>query len=207
MASTSTVVLEVAVEKAPELVSALSKRDYINVVNLDRAEKKRRKVCPCCGHKFPREVVYMVTCEIVEALLSVVYKMKVSKSVVLVNKDNSIDLLPEYERSRCVEMPDRVAQRAMALGLLQPFQDGSRLTHFVTGTGIAFLVNKEPLSPSTLVVSHGEIVEQSGSMMIEDVKFKDRIRHDKFLREARRVIAELPKAVMEFVEKGQMSLV
>lgn len=206
MAAT-TVVLEVSSDKATELVSALSKRDYINIVKLDRAEKKKRKLCPCCGAKFPRELVYTVTSEICEALLSVIHKMRVSKSVVLVNKSNPIGQLPEYERARCVEMPDRVIERAMALGLLQEFQDGSRLTHFVSEIGLLFLVNEESLSPSQLILLRGEVVESSGSIEFEDVKFKDRIRHDEYLRNAKRAVAELPKAVVEFVKNGQMSLV
>jgi hypothetical protein len=201
------VVLEVDADKADELVSALSKRDYISVVDLDRDEKKKRKLCPCCGHKFAREVICTVNQEILETLLPVIYKMKVSKSVILVNKDNPIARLPEYERPRCVEMSGRLIEKATTLRMLQAFKDGSRLTYFVTGPALAFLANREPLSPSTVVVVHGEVVERSGTTMIEDVKFKDRVRHDSLIYEARRAVAELPKAVVEFVEKGQMSLV
>ena len=69
------------------------------------------------------------------------------------------------------------------------------------------MVNREPLSPSVVILSQGEVVEKTGTMMVEDVKFKDRVRHDQFLTEARRAIADLPGDVVVFVEKGQMSLV
>jgi hypothetical protein len=42
--------------------------------------------------------------------------------------------------------------------------------------------------------------------MIDEVKFKDRIRHDKCVIAAKKVVAELPQTVVEFVENGQISL-
>lgn len=202
----TTVVLEVDAEKASELVSALSKRDYIRVLDLSRDGKKHLKVCPCCGHNFPRETTHTITFEIVEALVRVVAAMKVSKSVILVNKNNPISRLPEYERPRCVEMSHRLIERAIELGLLQEFKEGSRQTYFATEAALRFLGGKEPLSPSTVVVCQGNILERSGSSMVDEVKFKDRIRHDRCILAAKKAVAELPKAVVDFVENGQISL-
>ena len=90
---------------------------------------------------------------------------------------------------------------------MKQFQDGSRLTYFVTSSAIEFLGGKISLSPSEAIVCGGDIIDRFGETMLDDVKFKDRVRKDRLQKDARKAIAGLTKAVLEFVEKGQMSLV
>lgn len=201
-----TLVLEVQAERALDLVEAFRKRDYINIVELDRAERKRRSRCPACGGKFPREVTYGVTEEVAECLLRVVQKMETARTVILLNRNVDNTRFPDYELPRCVPFDHNALRRAEALGLISTFMDGERLTHFATAKTLALLGGKEPLSPSEVVLSGGEVIEERGSIYLGDVKFRDRARKDSFLREAQDAVNALPKKVVDFVCSGQMTL-
>jgi len=209
MAPLRTVILEVDDAKADSLVEALGKRDYIRVVVPTRAEKKARKTCPWCDHKFPREVTYVVTEEVATNLLRVVEKMESIKSLILVTPKDSISLsqLPDYEKSRALKFDHNVLKRAELLGLLAPFVDGSRKTYFATAKALALFAGKEPVSPAYVVICGGEVVETGGEMVLDDVKFKDVVRKDKFKGVAKKAAARLSKDVVDFIRNGQMSLV
>lgn len=200
-----TLVLTVDSERADELIIALRKRDYISVVELTRDERKSRRDCPACKQKLTRERIYTVDEAMCRAMLSVVIMMKTAKSVILVNDRSPKDRQPPVEQTRCVEMRPVLIERAEILGLIAPFQDGSRHTHFITQRGLEFFLAKDELAP--VVVLGGKVIATMDPIKLEEVKFKDRIRRDIFIKEIRRAIRELPSAVIEFVQRGQMSLI
>lgn len=203
--STKTVILEVEESKAQSLVDALGKRDYISVVSMDRDGRKRFRDCPCCGKRLSKEVSFTVNEKLLQAMLGVVQRMSVAKSVILVNKDNPIELMPEVEKKRCVEFDAKLLGRAETLGLLTPFVDGARKTHFTKA--LDFLVGAESHEPSTMVTLDGEVLETSGAIAFDEVKFKDDSSRDRLKKEFRRAVDAIPSSTITFVEKGQMSLV
>jgi hypothetical protein len=97
--------------------------------------------------------------------------------------------------------------RAEALGLLKSFQDGSRLSYFITAAGLAFMSGEAPAKPCTMVTLDGEIIEVSGELAIENVKFKEQIKGDTARRLAAKAVKALPDSVTNFVTNGQMSLI
>ena len=199
------ILLEVDAHRALDLVAALRQRDYINIIDLSREERKARKNCPACGHKFPREVTYRVTDEMVEALVRVVSKMRVAKSVVLINKATSRASLPPHEVKRATSFNDTLLKKAEVLGLIKAFQDGGRLTYFATAQTLALFSGK-PINPSIAVIAGGEVIERSGELLLDEFKFKDRVTGDKLVRAARDAAAALSQSTVEFVMSGQMSL-
>ena len=207
MAELRTVVISIHADRADELVAALSLRDYISIVELTRDERKNRHQCPACGQKLVRERTHTVDENLAEALLRMVKMMETAKSVILTNDRNPKEKQPPAEQLRCVEMRPTHIEKAERLGLIQSFEDGSRKTHFMTERGLGFISGKEELDPASVVVLNGKVIATSGILKAEEIRFKDRIRRDIFLKEARRAVRDLPSSVVDFVQRGQMSLI
>jgi hypothetical protein len=205
--SSRILILNVDNDNYDSLVEALLKRHYISVVPIDREGRKRLSVCPVCNHKLKKEASFTIDEHIVDAMIKIVEKMRYTKTVLLVNKENPQAGYSTVEHERCVEVDPVVIYRAETLGLLKPFLDGSRKTHYVTTAGLEFLSGEKPASPCTMFVLDGEVVETSGQLVIEDVKFKDAHRGGSVARDAARVVKALPESVMSFVINGQMSLI
>jgi len=205
----TTVVLEVESDKAAGLVAALRARPYIKIVDLTHEERRQRKSCPCCDQKFPREITYGITGDVLEGLLAMLGGMQHSKSVIVINKTTGLDRsnLPPYELRRTVDFENNAFKRALSLGMVESFVDGSRLTYFITAQTFAFLSGVSTYEPAEVVISNGKIVSSKGSILKEDVKFKDLIKRDVCLASIKRAIKGLPTLVTEFITSGQMSLV
>jgi len=202
-----TFIIEVDAGRAEDLKDALSKRDYIDIVTLTRDERKKRKSCPLCKRKFSREIIYYVSEPVLEGLLAMLEKHAIAKSLVITNKKRRADRLPPVELERAVEFGYLAFERAKHLGLVAEFMDGSRETHFLTSAAFSFLSEKAPLSPGTVVLLDGEVVDSFGEITLEGVRFKDRVYRDRVLRQIKRALKNVPKHVVEFIEQGQMSLV
>jgi hypothetical protein len=200
-------ILDVDADKYESVVEAMKKRPSIRVVSMDREARKNLSECPACGKRLSKESSFTIDEKIVDALIKIAEKMRVAKTVVLVNKDNPITALSSIEHERCVEIDPVVIHRALTLGLLKSFMDGARLTHFVTAMGLDFLSGEKPASPCTMHVLDGEVVETSGELAIENVKFKDVHRAGSVARDGARAVKAIPEHVMNFVTKGQMSLI
>jgi hypothetical protein len=200
-------ILDVDADKYEGIVEALRKKPSVRIVSMDREARKSLTDCPACGKKLGKEKSFTIDDLFVESLTKIVEKMRVSKTVVLVNKDNPISALSPIEHPRCVEIDPATIFRAETLGLIKQFVDGARLTHFVTATGMDFLSGEKPASPSTMYILDGEVVETSGELAIENVKFKDAIKASSVTKDAARAVKALPDHVMSFVTKGQMSLI
>ena len=205
--SSRILILDVDEDKYDGLVDALVKRSHIRVVPMDREGRKVLIDCPCCKRKLSKESSFTINEQVVHALLRIVEKMRLTKTVILVNKDNPKAAFSTVEHERCVEADPAVIYRAETLGLLRPFLDGSRRTHFVTSAGLKFLSGESPASPCTMVVLDGEVVDTGGELAIEDVKFKDAHRGGLVARDAARAVKALPDGVVSFVVNGQMSLI
>lgn len=203
--ATRTIIFEVEESRADGLVQALTKRDYISLISLDREGRKRFRDCPACHKRLSKEVSYTINEKMLDAMLAMIRKMSVAKSVVLVNKENPMEMLPEAEKPRAVEFDDRLLERAEVLGLVTPFMDGNRKTYFTKA--LDFFLSAEAHKPSTMVTLDGEVVETSGVIVFDDVKLKNENRRDKLKREFREAIKAIPESTITFVEKGQMSLV
>jgi hypothetical protein len=202
-----TIILEVEVGRAEDLREALSKRAYIDIVTLSREERKKRKSCPCCKRKFSREIIYYVSDQVLEGLLAMLEKHAIAKSLVITNKKRRADRLPPVELERAVDFGYLAFERAKHLGLVSEFMDGSRETYHLTSAAFAFLSDKAPLSPGTVVLLDGEVVDSFGEIALDGVRFKDRVRRDEVLKHIKRAVKNVPKHVVEFIEQGQMSLV
>lgn len=201
------ILIEISPEKAEELIHALEKRPYIKILSLNKEERERLESCPACGRKFHRESTVTVTADMLPFLVRLLRRMRMSKSLVLINKRNPIEKIPEFEKERAIPFPYNLVEKAELLGLIRKFIDGSTETYFVTKKGLAFLSGKEPLSPSRYMVADGKVLETSGQLFINEVKFTDRVDHDKVIQEAKRAAEELPQRVLQFIEKGQIFLV
>lgn len=202
-----TLVLEVDLDKYESLVEALGKRPYIRVVSMDRQGRKDLVDCPACHKRLSKESSFTINDLMVCCLTKIVDKMRSFKSVLLVNKDNPASGVSEVERERCVEVDPTTIFRAEALGLINSFTDGSKLSYFVTTAGMDFLSGEKPAAPCTLVVLDKEVVETSGELMIEDVKCKDSFKITTVVRNASKAVEALPESVLNFVTNGQMSLI
>jgi hypothetical protein len=205
--SSRILILEVDADKYDGIVEALSKRPSVRVVSMDREARKHLPECPACHRKLSKESSHTLDEKIVDALIKIAEKMRVAKTVVLVNKDNPQAALSEIEHERCVEVDPVVIYRAETLGLLKSFLDGSRHTHYVTTAGLEFLSGDKPAAPCTIFVLDGEVVETSGELTIENVKFKDIHRAGSVARDGARAVKAIPEHVMSFVTNGQMSLI
>jgi hypothetical protein len=200
-------ILEVDADKYDGIVEALSKRASVRVVSMDREARKHLRECPACHRKLAKESSFTLDEKIVDALIRVAEKMRIAKTVVLVNEDNPQAALSSIEHERCVEVDAMVIHRALTLGLLKSFMDGARLTHYVTTAGLEFLSGEKPASPCTMYVLDGEVVETGGELAIENVKFKDVHRAGSVARDGARAVKAIPEHVMSFVINGQMSLI
>lgn len=205
--ATRTLILEVDADKYDGIVEALSKRPSVSVVSMDREARRHLRDCPACHRKLTKESSFTLDEKIVDALILIASKMRVAKTVVVVNEDNPIASISSVEHERCVEIDPMVIHRAVTLGVLKSFIDGARLTHYVTTMGLDFLSGEKPASPCTMFVLDGEVVEISGELMIENVKFKDVHRAGSVARDGARAVKAIPDHVMSFVTNGQMSLI
>ena len=193
-------------ERAADLRAALEKREYIRFVDLDRETRKKLADCPACGRKFIREVTYTITEELVESLAIIVGGMRQAKSVVIVNKKNHLKDVILHERPRMVEVPAAMLRRTMFLGLVERFMDGEQETYFVTGKGLDLLTG-EPVSPATVVIVNDLIIDEMDEMTIEQVKFRNVVRHEILIKSVKRLVKELPKEVRDFAAGNQMPLI
>lgn len=200
-------ILDVDADKYDGIVEALRKRPSVRVVSMDREARKGLRECPACNRKLSKESSFTLDEKIVDSLIKIAEKMRVAKTVVLVNEDNPLAALSSVEHERCVEIDPVVIYRAEILGLLKPFLDGSRNTHYITTAGLEFLSGEKPASPCTMFVLDGEVVETSGELAIENVKFKDVHRAGSVARDGARTVKAIPEHVMSFVANGQMSLI
>lgn len=200
-----TVILKIDEGKADGLLEALSLRSYIEIINLDREERKRLRVCPACDQTLKKEVLFSINEKLLMAMLAMLRVMAKSKSVILVNKDNPIEDISPVEREICVEFDPKLLAAAETLGLIRPFVDGSRKTYFTDA--LEFFLNEEPHSPSSFVTLNGEVIETSGVFFFDEVKLKDEKTRDRLRREFRDAIRAIPNSTVIFVKKGQMSLV
>jgi hypothetical protein len=205
--SSRILILDVDADKYDGIVEALRKKPSVRVVSMDREARRHLRECPACCRKLSKESAFTIDEKIIDALIKVTQRMRVAKTVVLVNEDNPQSALSSMEHERCVEVDAVVAQRAVTLGLLKPFMDGARLTHYVSASGLEFLSGNKPASPCTMHVLDGEVVETSGEMMIENVKFKDVHRATSVARDGARAVKAIPQHVTNFVINGQMSLI
>lgn len=200
-------IVEVDDDKYSSTVEALSKRSYIKILSMDREGRKAFSVCPCCNKKLTKEHSFSINESFVESLVKIAEKMSVSKTVVVINKENPASSVPAMELERSVEVDSQFISRAVSLGLVEQFMDGNRTTYFVTSAGLSFLLAENPASPSTMVTLDGEVIELSGKLMIGDVKFKDQVKGSKILIYAARAVESMPESVRNFVRNGQMDLI
>lgn len=200
------IVLEVPEDKCDGLIEAMQKRAY-TVHVMDREGRKKLVDCPGCKRRLAKESSFTINEHFLEALTAIAAKMSVAKTVIITNKENPRDSIPPVEHPRCVEIDPAMAFRAEAFGLIKRFQDGDRVTHYVTTAGLEFLKGEKPASPCTVVTLDGEVVETSGELLIESVKFKDEIRAGTLKRAALDAVKRIPEQHVNFVINGQMSLI
>jgi hypothetical protein len=200
-----TIILSVDEDKAQGLIDALSTRDHIEVLEMDRKSRKRFRDCPCCKKRLSKEITYTINETMIMRMLAVLQKMAISKTVILTNKDIVYSSLPDIEKERCTEFDLSLLRKAKTLGLLKPFVDGSRETYFTDA--LEFFSNEEEHSPSYMITLDGEVVETGGGMFFDGVKLKDEKSRDRIKREFRDALKNIPKETITFVKNGQLSLV
>jgi len=206
MAESVYLLLAVNDERVAELREALEKREYIKVIDLDRETRKKIGVCPACGRKFHRETTYIITEDLVEALAAMISGMRQAKSVVIINKKNHLKDVTLHERPRSVEVPAAILRRAVFFGLVEHLLDGEQDTYFVTAKGLEFM-DGETVSPATVVIVNDQIIDSSGSVKIEQVRFRNMTRHEMLIKSVKKLIKELPKEVRDYVVGNQTSLI
>jgi SOS-response transcriptional repressor LexA len=206
MAEPTYLLLAVNSERAADLRAALEKREYIRIVELDRDTRKKLEGCPACGRKFNRETTYTITEELIESLGIMLAGMRHAKSVVIINKKNHLKDVILAERPRAVEVPPAILKRAIFLELVEQYIDGEQDTYFVTAKGLS-LLDGGTVTPSTVVVVNDQIIDTSGSMKIEQVRFRNIVRHEILIKSLKRLIRELPSEVRDFVVGNQMPLI
>lgn len=201
MSARRIIVLDVAEAKADELLSALSKRDYLKVTSLDR-----NKPCPLCSHKFSPPQKIIVTQDLLSHLVDIAEKMTQFKSLILTNQKLRLEDVSVHEKPRCLEVPHKYVLHAEVLGLVKSYIDGRVAVHHLTEKGMQFLLG-EGISPSKVILIDGKIESTDKTpVTMEQVKFKDRIDRDKLVTRAKMVIGQWPTGIREFVQKGQVSL-
>jgi hypothetical protein len=200
-------ILDVDADKYDSVVDAMKKRSSIRILSMDREGRKKFVDCPCCGKRLSREQSFTINDQFIECLTQIAQKMTVDKTVIAIFEGMSLMSISPVERERCVVLDEKMVKRAEILGLVKSFVDGMKTTYFVTAAGIDFLKGEKPASPSTIVTLDGEVVETSGELLLDNVKFKDAIHGDTIKRNARDAVKRIPERVMEFVVNGQMSLI
>lgn len=200
------ILLEVPSERAPDLIEALTKRDYIKVISLKTEERKRLGECPFCKGKFKREVVCSLNVEMLQCMTAVAKAMKKAKVAVLADDEEGFGLLPAYNQERGVIFPQALLDRAMWLGLIGSVMEGPIKVHFLTETALSFMGGKAPLKPSKVTIYAGEMIASEGELNIDQVRGDDLALRDRVVLDAQLSIKGMPKAVLEFIEKRQMTL-
>lgn len=202
------VLLEIDASRYNELTDALSKRTYIKFVNLLTSDgRAKHSVCPACSRALPREMIFTVNEEMIEGLLSVARAMTTSKTVVLYNKHTPYEHLRPIDQQRAAAFNNNLISKAEQLGLIASLEEGSQWVYHLTDMAISFLFGKAPLTPCKLAIADGIVLERSGSMMIEDVKSKDKIAFWRMVNQIREIYRALPDATKEFIKTGQASLI
>lgn len=203
--SRKTIILHVDEDKAEGLVLALQKRPYIDAMIMDREERKRLRDCPACNRRLSKEVYFKINEKLILQMLAMLKVMAISKTVILINKNNPIKNIPAVEHARCVEFDPKMLARALALGLVKEFIDGLRETYFTDV--FDFFLNEESHSPCNFTTLDGKVIDVGGSMFLDEVKLKDENAKSILRRDLRDAIREIPDSTITFAKNGQMSLV
>jgi hypothetical protein len=204
---TRQIIIEIEDDKYDSFIEVIKKRPYIKHVSMSREDRRLIVNCPCCKQKLSRETSFVINEKMIDSLSSIVEKMRIAKTVILTNRENPLSLIAPIELERCVEVDLKTIVRCKILGLLQEFQDGSKITHFVTSKGIKFLTGESPAAPCLIITIDDEVIETSGEIMIDQVKFKDDIKRSSALHSSLSSVKMIPEYVMSFVTSGQMSFV
>jgi hypothetical protein len=199
------IILEVPEDKSDAIIEAMQKRSY-TVHVMDREGRRKLVDCPGCRRKLAKESSFTINADFVEYLTAIVKKMAKFKTVIILPMDKLKTVSP-LEHDRCVILSEKMQPRAEHLGLVRSFTDGSRQTYFATAQALAFLNGEKPAAPCTVVTLDGEVVEKSGEILLDNIKFVDTITGDNIKRNARDAVKNLPEHVMNFVINGQMSLI
>jgi len=204
--SAKIIFLEVPEDKCDNFLDAMMKRGW-PVHILDREGRKKLVDCPGCKRKLSKESAFTINDYFVDYLTMIAAKMSIAKTVIVTNSDNPRDSIPPAEHPRCVDIPPPMIFRAEAMGLIKRFQDGDRVTYFVTSAGLSFLNGEQAAKPCTVVTLDDEVVETYGELGIDGVKFKNEIRAGTLKRAAMDAVKAIPEQHMNFVINGQMSLI
>jgi hypothetical protein len=200
------IVINVEENRADELISALGKRSYLQVVNLDREERQRLGKCPACLKPFSEEKALPISGKLVEKLVAIAETMKITRSVLLYNSKTPLSSIIEHEHPRCVELDPLSIDYAVNAGLLQVVQDGRHRAFHLTGKALKYL-SGESISPSRLIFADGKLVATDDAQTdITKLKIKDRVALDKLVASAKRAVHQIPKPVLDFIENGQVSI-
>jgi hypothetical protein len=200
-------ILDVDADKYESTVEALKKRPSIRVVSMDREGRKKFVDCPCCSKRLSREQSFTVNGQFIECLTQIAQKMTIDKTVIPLFDGSSLMAISPIERDRCLILDEKTVKRAETLGLVRSFVDGMKTTYYVTAAGLGFLSGEKPAAPSTIVTLDGEVVETTGELLLDNVKFVDAIHGETIKRNARDSVKRIPERVMEFVVNGQMTLI
>ncbi len=205
------VLLQVDEERADELIDALSKRAFVQVVKLDREARRGLGTCPVCERRFGKETAVTVNEAMFWAIDAIVSRMRQTgaKSIIIVGSENEIATsnLHEIEKKRAVVCSTEVLIQALRFKLLSEFTDGRQKTFYPTQACLDFFSGVKPLSPARIIIQDSKVIERSGHMVVEDVKFKDQIIRDRMLRDIKHKINGLSERVKTFVRTGQIPLI
>lgn len=200
------ILLEVSESKAKDLIDALTKRNYLRLINLDNIDDRRLfEACPVCDEDLSKEWHVTITETILEGCLSLLQKMETYKSIVLYHKSFLEEVRP-IDAARSLKFHARQLFAAKLLGIIGHFKDGTQDTFYITDKGIRFMRGDVALSPCNLVVVNNKVITADGTMMIEETKRKDSIKFNNLLTNIRKAIDNLPIEVLNFVRSGQVSL-
>lgn len=201
------ILLQVDEGRADELISAFAQRPFIKVVKLDRETRAALGDCPACHRKFGKETSFTVTEDIMSALLAIVTKMAIARSVVIVTNEAEAKKVSSLEQRRTITLSAESMLKLTRLKLLAEFMDGQQKTYYATQACLDFLGGSKPLSPSKITMADGRIIERSGELNLDSVKFKDMIIRDQMLKQIKHALGQIPDRVKQFVKTGQMALI
>ncbi len=164
---TKYLVLEVDENRHNDLVDALLKRSYIKLADVNNINSREHlTVCPACLRGFSKVSHKTVDESLLWDILALLRGMKNHRSLVLYEKLEEVRPI-DRERSVCFSLKNK--KIAETLHLISSVVDGNTETFFVNAKCINFITDITPLSPSTLAISEGRILDISGELKIEQV--------------------------------------